>query len=146
MTLRPESGYFDMLQVTLDRVWKGMNACDAWLPRATRARSWVVKVDSEFMPPVIWQILQKSYYRNVFRSIQLYHELQEITTALQAHQIPTLILKGAHLGAAVYGSIALRSMLDIDLLVPQRHVALAVEQLRRLAMNRAALGFRLTLI
>lgn len=89
-------------------------------------------IDSELVPPAIWQILQKSYYRNVFRSIQLYRELQEITTALQAHQIPTLILKGAHLGAAVYDSIALRSMLDIDLLVPQHQVERAVEQIKAL--------------
>lgn len=84
------------------------------------------------VPPATWQILQKGYYRTVFRNLQLYHELQEITTALQTQQIPTLVLKGAHLGAAVYDSMALRSMVDIDLLVPQSHLVAAIEQIKAL--------------
>ena len=83
-------------------------------------------------PPAVWQSLQKTYYKNVFRNIKLYQELREITTALDEQKIPTLILKGAHLAATVYESIALRSMVDIDIMVPPHELTKAVEQLKAL--------------
>lgn len=81
------------------------------------------------VPPGLWQFLQKCYYKNVFRNLQLYQELREITTTLHAKKIPILILKGAQLAATVYDSIALRSMVDIDILVPECELMAAVEQI-----------------
>lgn len=81
-------------------------------------------------PTGVWQILQKTYYKNIFRNIKLYQELQEITTAFHKQKIPILILKGAHLAATVYDSIALRSMVDIDIMVPPQELTKAVEQIK----------------
>lgn len=83
-------------------------------------------------PTEIRQILQKTYYRNVFRNVKLYQEFREIITALQSEKIPTLVLKGAHLAATVYSSIALRSMIDIDIMVPPTDLSKAIEQLSTL--------------
>ena len=83
-------------------------------------------------PTEIRKILHKSYYTHVFRNVKLYHELREVVTALQTQRIPTLVLKGAHLAAAVYDSIALRSMVDIDIMVPPEELQKAIEALSTL--------------
>lgn len=83
-------------------------------------------------PPAVWPLLEKAYYKNVFRNLKLYQELRAVTTALHTRNIPTLILKGAQLAATVYDSIALRSMVDIDILIPQHELAPAIAQIRAL--------------
>ncbi|MFN8443063.1 MAG: nucleotidyltransferase family protein [Caldilineaceae bacterium] len=84
------------------------------------------------LPSEIRQLLQKSHRVNASRNMQIYHALGQLLAALQKQQIPVLVLKGAHLGATVYESIALRSMVDMDILVQEANIMTAVEQLHAL--------------
>ncbi len=70
------------------------------------------------LPAVARQRLQQRYDAQAWHNLCLYHNLHTLLTAFQARQIPTILLKGAHLAATVYDQIALRPMMDIDLLVP----------------------------
>jgi hypothetical protein len=64
--------------------------------------------------------------------MQIYHDLAQLLNALAARQIPVLVLKGAHLAATVYESIALRVMTDIDILVPEPQIMAAVAEIKAL--------------
>ena len=87
------------------------------------------------VPAAIMQKLHELYLHNSARNLRLYHELGEIVGTLQAANIPVIVLKGAYLAKAVYGNIALRPMVDIDLMVPQSDVPLVVEKLLALAYS-----------
>jgi hypothetical protein len=87
------------------------------------------------MPIAIQKQLKKLYQGNVVRNMRRYHALGQLVHALHNQQIPVLILKGANLAATVYESIALRAMVDIDILIPEANIAAAVEQF-------TALGYR----
>jgi hypothetical protein len=93
--------------------------------------------------------LRQTYYATTARNLLLYRELSRILTALSPPSqsampnpqseirnpqsaIPTIILKGAALAATVYDSIGLRPMGDVDLLVPEEHLAEAVARLKAL--------------
>ena len=73
--------------------------------------------------------------RNIYRvdaqnNLLLYHELGKVLRALDAAQIPVIVLKGACLAEAVYGNIALRSMSDVDLLVKKEDLEKTAEILK----------------
>ena len=87
------------------------------------------------VPAAIMQTLHELYLPNSARNLRLYHELGEIVRTLQAANIPVIVLKGAYLAKAVYGNIALRPMVDIDLMVPQSDVPLVVEKLLALGYS-----------
>ena len=100
--------------------------------------------------------LRQTYYATTARNFFLYRELSRILTALTAPPqspipniqypisnlqsptsslqppIPVILLKGAALAAALYPSIGLRPMGDLDLLVPEEHLAEAVACLEAL--------------
>src|SRR5262245_13231016 len=63
------------------------------------------------------------------RSLQLRRDLDRVGRALAAGGISVIVLKGAYLAEAVYTDAALRSMSDIDLLVPARDLARAAATL-----------------
>ena len=62
--------------------------------------------------------LRQAFLVNGARNALHYHELAPVLRALRTAGIPCLVLKGAHLAALVYSQPALRTMADIDLLVP----------------------------
>jgi hypothetical protein len=72
---------------------------------------------------------QKSYLDNATDNMVRYHELARILRAFQSEQISVILLKGLHLAAVVYDNIGLRTMSDMDLLVPQKDVARAEAKL-----------------
>lgn len=78
------------------------------------------------------QQLQKSYRSTSLRNLQIYHALGQVIDKLHAQQIPVLVLKGAHLAAAVYANPGLRSMADVDILVAQEQIPKVVEVLHSL--------------
>jgi hypothetical protein len=107
-------------------------------------------------PPDIQTDLRQAYYATTARNLLAYHELSRILAALAARfptadcnphhashftfyvsritqlAIPTVILKGAALATTLYPSIGLRPMGDLDLLVPEDHLAEAVARLKAL--------------
>jgi len=70
--------------------------------------------------------------------MKLYHELKIVLQAMNEADIPTIVLKGAHLAALVYPDISMRPMGDIDLMVP-------VERLEEGARVLEGLGYRASL-
>jgi hypothetical protein len=89
------------------------------------------------IPTAIRDRLKKQYQNNVVRNMRLYHAIRQLVGTLQDQQIPVLILKGAYLAATVYESIALRAMVDLDILVPEAKLAAAVEQMNTLGYRPA---------
>jgi hypothetical protein len=71
-------------------------------------------------------------------NMKLYHELKIVLQAMNEADIPTIVLKGAHLAALVYPDISMRPMGDIDLMVP-------VERLEGGARVLEGLGYRASL-
>jgi len=84
------------------------------------------------IPKEVWQTLQKKYYGIALRNMRLYQELRKLTTALHTQGIPMLVLKGAHLAAGVYESIALRTIVDIDIMVHRADLPTVIQQLQAL--------------
>jgi hypothetical protein len=68
-------------------------------------------------PSAAAERLRRLYLFSAARNIRLFQELGAILRALGAADIPVIVLKGASLAESVYGNIALRPMVDVDLLV-----------------------------
>ena len=69
------------------------------------------------MPTEIYADLQRVFFISAARNMRLYEELERLLHTLNLKNIPVVLLKGAHLAEAVYDNIALRDMVDIDLLI-----------------------------
>lgn len=87
------------------------------------------------LPPGLSATLVGITRRTALRNLGMYAELRSIVTPLAADGIPVIVLKGAHLAGAVYDTLALRQMVDLDLLVPPA-------ALRRAAAVVEARGYR----
>lgn len=69
------------------------------------------------------RFLERSRQASGLRAGVVAAQLRELLDALARARIPAHPLKGAYLGAVVYGDPALRPMNDLDLLVPAEQVA-----------------------
>lgn len=85
----------------------------------------------QLVAPAVRQQLQQLQLANSVRNMRIYHELRLLATAFQAAQIPIIVLKGAHLAAAIYPNLALRYMADLDLLVQQADLPAVVALLQK---------------
>jgi hypothetical protein len=63
--------------------------------------------------------LREQYRQNALRNALLFRQASSIVSAFAGAGIPTLLLKGLHLALAVYPEPVLRSMADLDLMVPR---------------------------
>lgn len=79
-------------------------------------------------PASVRQQLNADYTHTAMRNTLLLHELTRILRQFAASNIDVIVLKGAALAESLYGNIALRPMVDLDLLV-QPH---AVQQVMAL--------------
>ena len=77
---------------------------------------------ADLLPAATQQRMADHYYAMTVENLRLYHETGQILQQLHAHKIPVVVLKGVHLGAAVYPNPALRLMNDVDLLFAQADV------------------------
>jgi len=104
-------------------VYRGLRALDrrgALPSRAVHLRDWC----------------QTLYVQNVARNTRLFAELERVLGPLRRAGIPVILLKGAAIARGLFGDIGLRSMRDLDLLVPAEARADALAALR-------SLGYRL---
>jgi hypothetical protein len=69
--------------------------------------------------------LRHAYYAEAGRAVLRRQGLSRLLKALSEAGMPVIVLKGAYLAEAVYPSIALRSMDDVDLLVPKSELSRA---------------------
>ena len=72
---------------------------------------------SPLVPKEVLKSLHKDYERQAMKNLRLYAQLTEILKAMNAQNIPVILLKGSFLAKWVYEDIALRPMSDMDILV-----------------------------
>ncbi len=70
-------------------------------------------------PPGVRDRLRAVYVRSATRNALLFRDTARIAESLGRAGIPLMLLKGVHLARFVYPEPALRSMADLDLMVPQ---------------------------
>ncbi|MCI0435351.1 MAG: nucleotidyltransferase family protein [Gemmatimonadetes bacterium] len=71
------------------------------------------------VPERVMERLRDLYLRNAFRNTVLLRDAAELAARLAQRGVPVVFLKGVHLAACAYAEPALRSMADIDLMVPR---------------------------
>jgi hypothetical protein len=81
------------------------------------------------VPGTILGRLRDHFKRNALRNMFLTGELCRVLSLLEGRGIPAIPFKGPPLAAAVYGNVALREFVDLDVLVPKRDVLRAKEVL-----------------
>lgn len=89
-------------------------------------------------PAEAFERLRDIQAHNALRNATVFRELAEVLAALRGAGVDVIALKGAHLAARVYGSAALRPMVDVDLLVRMPDLERAAAQLRDLGYTHAA--------
>lgn len=87
-------------------------------------------VAQDLVPPATLGRLRDAFARNARHSLLLASELQKIVSLFESHGIPVLPYKGPVLAQQLYGNIALRQMIDLDVLVPRSCVKRARSLLR----------------
>lgn len=90
-----------------------------------------------FAPPAVRRELKKAYLATARRNLLLFHELQAALSALNEAGVDALVLKGGALAETVYGNIAVRPLLDFDLLVRKEKAARSIRTLGKLGYERA---------
>ena len=83
----------------------------------------------EAVPKETLDQLRDLFHENSRRNLFLTGELLGLLRLFETHQIPAIPFKGPVLAASVYGNLALRQFLDLDLLIHKQHVAKARELL-----------------
>jgi hypothetical protein len=81
------------------------------------------------LPERVSRQLRQDYFETAQRNVRLFHELEHVLHRLTQDNVPVILLKGAALAGAVYGNVAVRPMSDIDLLVRETDVPLAIHAL-----------------
>ena len=85
--------------------------------------------------PPEWELLRTARRLTAVNNLRLRHELIRVIGALKEAGIPVLALKGIVLAYTAYSDPSLRPMSDLDVLVPEGHVAEAVLVLRKLGFH-----------
>jgi hypothetical protein len=84
------------------------------------------------VPPDVMTHLRNEFLLNSSRNMKLTRELLFIIDNFDAKGIPIMPFKGPVLAEQVYGDIALRSFVDLDLLVPEHEYTRSEELLKSL--------------
>lgn len=71
--------------------------------------------------------LKNVFIWNVARNLLIGREISELIHCFHQNDIPVILLKGIYLSEFVYANIGLRTMTDIDLLIPKEKVEKAIE-------------------
>ena len=94
--------------------------------------------------PAVERALARRRERDARRGMRQLAAMRELTSALAAHDVPCLILKGLPLGQRVYGSPFAKRSVDIDVLVPAGVFDSAAAVLCALGWRRTIPAFRET--
>jgi Uncharacterised nucleotidyltransferase len=116
-------------------------AADQWpaLLEAANAHSVAAllaqRVLTEPLPDDVRTTLTALQERTARRNVARLRDFAIVATALAQRGIPVIALKGTHLTALVYRSLAARGMADIDILVPSADLAGARNTMRALGYD-----------
>ena len=89
--------------------------------------------DHGLLPSQLEQEIKETYMRNAIRNALLFKDLAQILERFAAEEISLIMLKGAARAETIYRNIAVRPMIDIDILVHSEDVSSALNQLTSLA-------------
>jgi hypothetical protein len=78
-------------------------------------------------PEAVLRELETASRQTGLRNLRFHGEVAAIARTLSDRGVPLIVLKGAHLVASFYESVALREMSDIDVLVHPDHLQQAVD-------------------
>ena len=90
------------------------------------------------IPDWVRRRLRLLYLQNAGRNMNLYQGLGKVLEVLGKNNISVIALKGAHLAELVYGNIALRPMVDLDLLVRKKDLPGVEEKLLEVGFSPTA--------
>jgi hypothetical protein len=91
---------------------------------------------STTVPAEVMTNLRDAYYETASTNTVALHQLERSLNCLAENGIPVIVLKGAALLLSVYTNVALRPMVDLDLLIPFDSLDDALESLDRLGYSR----------
>lgn len=99
--------------------WQGILRCASL--HGTKALLYrQLKATGVQVPEEILQGLREGYLQGVLRNMRLFHELYGVLDLFHHEDVPVILLKGAYLAERVYGDIAVRPMVDMDILVKEQ--------------------------
>lgn len=75
------------------------------------------------IPKSIWKKMESCYYAVAVSNTLLYRKLADILASFNEAGVEVVVLKGAALAVSVYGNVALRAMMDVDLLVKKENLS-----------------------
>jgi len=110
-------------------LWHGL------LPLASQSHQ-----ERPFLPEPVATRLAEAAKTNVIRALRYSAALLRVIDRLQADGVPVVALKGPALAAQVYGDPALRSFVDLDILIREKHLRTALASLRILGYEPALPG------
>jgi hypothetical protein len=89
-----------------------------------------IKNDCPHIPSFIFKELRKDYFLNATKNSLIFEELAKALENLRKAELQVIVLKGAVLAEKMYGNLALRPMIDVDLLVKKGDLYRLNEQLK----------------
>ena len=121
---RLDSEKADPIEVLLqeDMDWEYLLRAAHWNGMMPLLYSHLNATCSTAVPPLILKQLREDFHENTKRNLFLTAELLRILSLLEARGILAIPYKGPVMAASVYGSLALRQFIDLDILVRQRDV------------------------
>lgn len=82
-------------------------------------------LSTELVPVDVRNRLREAYRNSATRNTSLFFEASKVLKTLASNQLPVIALKGLSLAKSIYGDIALRPMVDMDLLVKEEDLVRA---------------------
>ncbi len=89
-----------------------------------------IKKDCPHIPSFIFKKLKKVYYLNATQNSLIYEELGKVLKIFSNAGLQMIVLKGAVLAEKIYGNLALRPMMDVDLLAKKEDLFCLDEQMK----------------
>ncbi len=89
-----------------------------------------IKKDCPHIPSFIFKKLKKVYYLNATKNSLIYEELGKVLKIFSNAGLQVIVLKGAVLAEKIYGNLALRPMIDVDLLAKKEDLFCLDEQMK----------------
>ena len=89
-----------------------------------------IKKDCPHIPSFIFKKLKKVYYLNAIQNSLVFEELGKVLETFRKVGLQVIVLKGAVLAEKIYRNLALRPMMDVDLLVKKEDLFCLDEQMK----------------
>ncbi len=99
-----------------------------------------IKKDCPHIPLLVFEELEKIYYRNATKNSLIFEELGRVLDTLSKAGIQVIVLKGAALAEKIYGNLALRPMTDVDLLAKKEDLFCLDEKMKILGYRSSDLS------